>query len=154
MLLANIISHLFAASWWEIMPGSSPLFWCLVWEQIYRAQEEGIVGRVDASNMNGDGGFLLLFRNTEKAMEGWSQCLEKEYYISTILLSALIFAEVIAFILFLECFGNAAWATDSCSIKIEIIPKRRGAVFTHGQSSLSHSTQFLKSYMERDAASI
>lgn len=112
------------------------------------------MGRVDASNMNGDGGFLLLFRNTEKAMEGWSQCLEKEYYISTILLSALIFAEVIAFILFLECFGNAAWATDSCSIKIEIIPKRRGAVFTHGQSSLSHSTQFLKSYMERDAASI
>lgn len=50
--------------------------------------------------------------------------------------------------------GNAAWPSDSCSIKTEIIPKRRGAIFTHGQSSLSHSTQFLKSYMERGIASI
>ena len=42
-------------------------------------------------------------RQTEKPEAGWSPCLEDERYISAILLSALIFAEVIAFILFSAC---------------------------------------------------
>ena len=40
---------------------------------------------------------------TGKPEAGWSPCLEDERYISAILLSALIFAEVIAFILFSAC---------------------------------------------------
>lgn len=31
MLLANIISHLFAASWWEILSGNNSVCWCLLW---------------------------------------------------------------------------------------------------------------------------
>lgn len=41
--------------------------------------------------------------DTGKPEAGWSPCLEDERYISAILLSALIFAEVIAFILFSVC---------------------------------------------------
>lgn len=48
--------------------------------------------------------------DVEQPTKGWSQCLEDEYYISAILLSALIFAEVIAFILFSVCCWQCCMA--------------------------------------------
>lgn len=48
--------------------------------------------------------------DTEKPTEGWPQCLEDEYYISAILLSVLISAEVIAVILFSVCCWQCCMA--------------------------------------------
>lgn len=59
MLLANIISHLFAASCWEIITGSSSVFGCLLQRELWRMQEEGDLQRVDAPNLGMDGVTVL-----------------------------------------------------------------------------------------------
>lgn len=104
MLLANIISHLFVASWWEIIPGEQPSSAVCSENRFRDRRKRGLWRKWIPPAWTGMVSFCYRSEtDTDKPTEGWSQCLEKEYYISAILLSALIFAEVIAFILFSVC---------------------------------------------------
>lgn len=112
-------------------------------------QGERIIQTEDGSNqqMSFYSGTERIETDTKSLTKDWSQSLNNEYYISAILFSELIFAEVIDCILFSVCCWQSCMAYDSCSIKIEIILKRKIAIITHGQCfvSMSPGALFLKS---------
>lgn len=150
MLLANIIFHLFAVSWWKIITGKSSVFWCLLWEKAKRTQEErsrNWRGWVPPMGIGMVPFSYDVETDTEKPTEGWSQCLEDEYYISEILLSVLISAEVIAVILFSVCCWQCCMANWQLFNKNRDHTPEASAIFTRGQCSvsMSRSTHFLKS---------